>query len=64
MSVPVNPNPNRYGVLAGDIQGFPNGRRLTDDVLDIAIQAVEGAAQTGQLVAGPAHRRLGRSQRP
>ena len=32
--------------------GFPNGRRLTDDVVDIAVQAVEGAAQTGQLVAG------------
>ena len=45
-------------------QGFPNGRRLTDDVVDIAIQAVEGAAQTGQLVARPAHRRLGRPQRP
>ncbi|MCU1503713.1 MAG: hypothetical protein JWM12_3067 [Ilumatobacteraceae bacterium] len=52
MSVPVNPNPNRYGVLAGDVQGFPNGRRLTDDVVDIAVQAVEGAAQTGQLVKG------------
>ncbi|MEO5898561.1 MAG: DUF4331 domain-containing protein, partial [Ilumatobacteraceae bacterium] len=52
MSVPVNPNPNRYGVLAGDVQGFPNGRRLTDDVVDIAIQAVEGAAQTGKLVQG------------
>ena len=52
MAVPSNPNPDSYGVLAGDIQGFPNGRRLTDDVLDIAIQAVEGAAQSGQLVAG------------
>ncbi len=44
--------PNRYGVLAGDVQGFPNGRRLTDDVLDIAVQAVDGAAQAGALVAG------------
>ena len=35
--------PNRLGVLAGDNAGFPNGRRLTDDVVDIAIQAVEGA---------------------
>jgi hypothetical protein len=52
MAVPVNPNPNRYGVLAGDVQGFPNGRRLTDDVVDIAVQAVEGAAQTGKLVNG------------
>jgi len=35
--------PNRLGVLAGDNAGFPNGRRLTDDVVDIALQAVEGA---------------------
>jgi Domain of unknown function (DUF4331) len=52
MSVPPAANPNPYGVLAGDIAGFPNGRRLTDDVLDIAVQAVEGAAQSGQLVNG------------
>ncbi|MFG3689617.1 DUF4331 domain-containing protein [Micromonospora sp. NPDC047740] len=50
MSVPVTANPNRLGVLGGDLQGFPNGRRLTDDVLDIELQAFEGAAQTGQLV--------------
>jgi hypothetical protein len=36
-------NPNRLGVLAGDNAGFPNGRRLADDVVDIEIQAVEGA---------------------
>ncbi|MET7620933.1 DUF4331 domain-containing protein [Streptomyces sp. NPDC005408] len=34
--------PKRLGVLDGDNAGFPNGRRLTDDVLDIALQAVEG----------------------
>ncbi|GAA4168638.1 DUF4331 domain-containing protein [Phytohabitans flavus] len=50
MSVPVTTNPNRLGVLAGDNQGFPNGRRLADDVLDIELQAFEGAAQTGALV--------------
>ncbi len=50
LSTPVAAQPNRLGVLAGDLQGFPNGRRLTDDVVDIAIQAVEGAAQTGKLV--------------
>lgn len=50
MSVPVTANPNRLGVLGGDLQGFPNGRRLADDVLDIELQAFEGAAQTGQLV--------------
>ena len=52
MAVPPAASPNSYGVLAGDVAGFPNGRRLTDDVVDIAVQAVEGAAQTGQLVSG------------
>jgi hypothetical protein len=36
-------NPNRLGVLGGDIAGFPNGRRLTDDVVDIALRAMAGA---------------------
>jgi hypothetical protein len=50
LSIPVTAQPNRLGVLAGDLQGFPNGRRLGDDVVDIAVQAVEGAALTGTLV--------------
>ncbi|MEU8804867.1 DUF4331 domain-containing protein [Spirillospora sp. NPDC048819] len=41
-SVKPVPNPDRLGVLGGDKAGFPNGRRLTDDVLDISLQAVEG----------------------
>jgi hypothetical protein len=50
LSVPVTAQPNRLGVLGGDLQGFPNGRRLADDVVDISVQAVEGAAVTGKLV--------------
>jgi hypothetical protein len=50
MSVPVTAHPNRLGVLGGDLQGFPNGRRLSDDVVDIELQALEGAAQSGKLV--------------
>jgi len=50
LSVPVTDSPDRLGVLAKDLQGFPNGRRLTDDVVDIGLQALEGAAQTGKLV--------------
>ncbi len=42
-SIPVSAEQDRLGVLAGDAQGFPNGRRLTDDVVDIALQAVAGA---------------------
>jgi hypothetical protein len=34
--------PARLGVLAADIAGFPNGRRLTDDVVDITLQAAAG----------------------
>ncbi|MCY7343771.1 MAG: DUF4331 domain-containing protein [Pseudonocardia sp.] len=40
-------NPNRLGVLGGDLQGYPNGRRLADDVVDITIQAAEGAFAKG-----------------
>lgn len=42
---PLTTTPNRLGVLAGDNGGFPNGRRLTDDVVDIELQALEGALQ-------------------
>ncbi|GGP04757.1 DUF4331 domain-containing protein [Nonomuraea glycinis] len=51
-AVPPAKDPDRLGVLAGDLQGFPNGRRLGDDVVDIALQAVAGAARTGKLVPG------------
>jgi hypothetical protein len=38
-------NPNRrLGVLGGDACGFPNGRRLSDDVVEIELLAVAGAA--------------------
>ena len=36
-------NPNPLGVLGGDTAGFPNGRRLTDDVVDIELRVVAGA---------------------
>lgn len=35
--------PNNMGVLGGDLQGFPNGRRPTDDVVTISLKAVAGA---------------------
>jgi uncharacterized protein DUF4331 len=34
--------PSRMGVLGADIAGFPNGRRLTDDAIDITLQAAAG----------------------
>jgi Domain of unknown function (DUF4331) len=36
-------SPSRFGVLGGDTAGFPNGRRLTDDVVDIELRVVAGA---------------------
>jgi hypothetical protein len=42
MSIPPTAAPNRLGVLAGDNAGWPNGRRLEDDVIDIAVRAVAG----------------------
>ncbi len=33
---------SRLGVLGGDLQGFPNGRRLSDDTIDISLRAVMG----------------------
>jgi hypothetical protein len=44
LAVPVTPTDkvSRLGVLGGDNQGWPNGRRLDDDVIDIAEQAVGG----------------------
>ncbi|NOT48278.1 MAG: DUF4331 domain-containing protein, partial [Acidobacteria bacterium] len=33
---------NRLGLLGGDVAGFPNGRRVFDDVTDIALRAVAG----------------------
>jgi hypothetical protein len=42
LGVPPAANPNRFGVLAGDTAGFPNGRRLTDDVVDIELRVIGG----------------------
>ncbi|MEU3984958.1 DUF4331 domain-containing protein [Streptomyces sp. NPDC026672] len=41
-SIKPSADPKRLGVLDGDNAGFPNGRRLTDDVIDASLQVVEG----------------------
>lgn len=43
MSTPVTAKPEQLGYLAGDMQGFPNGRRLGDDVSAIVLGLLEGA---------------------
>jgi hypothetical protein len=35
--------PNNLGLLGGDLSGFPNGRRVFDDVATIELRAVAGA---------------------
>lgn len=44
VSTALSEDAKRLGVLAGDNQGYPNGRRLADDVTDISLEAVAGAA--------------------
>jgi hypothetical protein len=54
-TIPPSTVPNRLGLLAGDRQGYPNGRRLADDIVDIEVLYLEGAAKTGlinPLIAG------------
>ncbi|MBV7336511.1 DUF4331 domain-containing protein [Chloroflexi bacterium TSY] len=38
-----SPTPSRLGLFGGDACGFPNGRRLFDDVVEIELLAVAGA---------------------
>jgi Domain of unknown function (DUF4331) len=40
---PTVKNPNPIGLVAGDAAGFPNGRRVFDDVVSIELKAVAGA---------------------
>ena len=43
MIPPTTNSPNSLGVLGGDLAGFPNGRRVFDDVATIELRAVAGA---------------------
>ena len=43
MAVPPSANPNSLGVIGGDLAGFPNGRRVFDDVVSIELRAIAGA---------------------
>ena len=42
-AIPPEKEPNAFGLLGGDLAGFPNGRRVTDDVVSIALRAIAGA---------------------
>jgi hypothetical protein len=41
-SIPPTAKPNILGVLGNDLAGFPNGRRVIDDVVTIEIRAIAG----------------------
>jgi hypothetical protein len=43
LAVPPSKNPHPIGLIAGDPAGFPNGRRVSDDVVAIELRAVAGA---------------------
>ena len=43
LAIPPSASPHPLGVVGGDLAGFPNGRRLADDVTDIELKAVAGA---------------------
>ncbi|HSE32066.1 MAG TPA: DUF4331 domain-containing protein [Pyrinomonadaceae bacterium] len=42
VAIPPSSSPSRLGLLGGDVAGFPNGRRVFDDVVDISLRAVAG----------------------
>jgi hypothetical protein len=42
ISVPASAKPNPLGVVGGDLAGYPNGRRLVDDVVTIELRAIAG----------------------
>jgi hypothetical protein len=43
MAIPPARKPDFLGILGGDLAGFPNGRRVIDDVFTIELRALAGA---------------------
>jgi hypothetical protein len=54
VAVPATPfgSQNRLGVIAGDLAGYPNGRRPGDDVVDISFRVAAGVLLPGNACAG------------
>jgi hypothetical protein len=52
LGVPPSASENRFGVIGGDLGGFPDGRRLGDDVTDIALRVVGGVLKGNPLPLG------------
>ena len=47
-----SPGYSRLGVIAGDLGGYPNGRRVGDDVVDITLRVGAGILLPGNSCAG------------
>jgi hypothetical protein len=43
VAIPPASSPNPLGVVGGDLAGFPNGRRVFDDVVTVELKAIAGA---------------------
>jgi hypothetical protein len=41
--IPPSKEENPFGIVGGDLAGFPNGRRIDDDVVSISLRAIAGA---------------------
>jgi hypothetical protein len=42
-AIPPASSPNSLGIIGGDLAGYPNGRRVFDDVVTIELRAIAGA---------------------
>jgi hypothetical protein len=42
-AIPPASSPNPLGIIGGDLAGYPNGRRVFDDVVTIELRAIAGA---------------------
>ena len=42
MAIPLAKHPNILGVIGGDLAGFPNGRRVFDDIVTVELRAIAG----------------------
>lgn len=63
LNIGIEPTPadqqKRLGLLAGDAAGFPNGRRVGDDVTDISARAVMGVLTGIATYTGAPNNRIG-----
>jgi Domain of unknown function (DUF4331) len=59
VAIPPSSSPSRLGLLGGDVAGFPNGRRVFDDVVDIELRAVAGGTPFTPATNVPPNNTLG-----